>query len=389
MGEQDGAGVIADRNRRGGAATTPGRVQTSGAGPRVIGGRFGLADPVPVAGPKPRFLDRLDEALLLALARDGITHLVLRLRPGTVWMPSYLCPSMLVGALREGQARVAFYPVGRDLRTGDNEWTRAIAPGDLVCVIDYFGSLAEPEVKAAARARGAIVLEDACQAMLTEGVGEDADYVLFSPRKFVGVPDGGVLVDLRGEGFGDLRPAEAPFEWRLKMLAACLFRRDFDGRGGTDNDRRWFAAFREAESESPDGVFAMSALTRDLLGCIDWDGIRARRRENWLHLHSELSSFAMFATLQPHEVPLGFVARFASRAERDAVRGSLIAEGIYPPVHWDLEGAVPAACRASHELAQTTMTIPCDQRYGPSDMDRVIAAVRAHRAPAAAALGGA
>ena len=41
---------------------------------------------------------------------------------------------------------------------------------------------------------GAWLLEDACQALLSDEVGRFSDFVLYSPRKFLGVPDGGVLV---------------------------------------------------------------------------------------------------------------------------------------------------------------------------------------------------
>jgi selenocysteine lyase/cysteine desulfurase len=62
-----------------------------------------------------------------------------------------------------------------------------------VALIDYFGFDRARSWATAANARGAWVLEDASQALLSHGVGSSADFVVFRPRKFLGVPDGGIL----------------------------------------------------------------------------------------------------------------------------------------------------------------------------------------------------
>lgn len=101
--------------------------------------------------------------------------------------PSYLCHTILSGI---DANRVRFYPVNYDLKTDPDYWMDKVNKDDLVIFIDYFGWLCSRDCIASIKSRGAWVLEDACQALLTDGVGELADFVVFSPRKFLGIPDG-------------------------------------------------------------------------------------------------------------------------------------------------------------------------------------------------------
>ena len=71
-------------------------------------------------------------------------------------------------------------------------------------------------------------------------------------------------------------------------------------------------------------------------------------------------------------VPLGFPLRVL---ERDRVRDALFDQEIYPPVHWPLKGVVPRRFVESHRLSAEILTLPCDQRYCPDDMERMASIV--------------
>ena len=118
----------------------------------------------------------------------------------------------------------------------------------------------------------------------------------------------------------------------------------------------------------------MTELTCAVLThCLDYEAIAARRRDNFRLLAGALESFAVFADVPAGVVPLGFPIR---HAQRDRVRQALFAQQIYPPVHWDLGGRVPALFAESHRLSREIMTLPCDQRYDRGHMQRIAACVR-------------
>ena len=202
---------------------------------RVIGGVFGWPAEAAMAGSGACPFLRGGE-LLLANGRCGIAVALEQLNPGNVWLPSYICPSLLVAVNRPGTT-LKFYEVDDRLRIASAEWLGDVRRGDLVLFIDYFGIRFDQEFAYRVKERGALVMEDACQALLTDGVGSGADLTLFSPRKFVGVPDGGILAASPELGFADIRLNEPPSGWWLGALTAVLRRAEFDRHGG---DREWF-----------------------------------------------------------------------------------------------------------------------------------------------------
>ena len=335
---------------------------------KIIGGMFGLPETVePKVAIKPhqcKFLD--DTNLFLANGRSGIMVLIDRLAPASVWMPSYLCPTM-IEAVDQKKTNLRFYEVGYNLHISSTGWIDQIQPGDLVVLIDYFGLPLSAKVVDMVKSHGGYVLEDACQALLSEHVGQYSDFVLFSPRKFIGVPDGGILTSCCNVNFDDVKLKPVPASWWLKMLEATINMREFNQYGG---ERRWYRLFQEANASTPCGYYAMSDLSRKLLfNAFDYAEIAKRRIENYLLLFNELKDMTIFDSLPDDTVPLGFVIR---HPDRDIIRRDLFKEKIYPPVHWEIEGLVPKEFSKSHLLANQIMTLPCDQRYNAESMYRLI-----------------
>jgi dTDP-4-amino-4,6-dideoxygalactose transaminase len=324
---------------------------------------FGLSEKLYPKNIPPAFLKGRN--LLLSTARAGIALLVERLAPSQVWFPSYLCEAMLAG-IGESRARIRFYAVDGDLRLLSLDWIEEVKEGDIVVMIDYFGFTGNLSCASLVKGRGAWIVEDACQALLSEDVGKHADFVLYSPRKFVGVPDGGIIVLNSEVEIGDVPSLTPPADWWLKAFYATLLRREFDLYGG---DRRWFVLFQEIEASAPVGQFGMSDLSRNLLRCgFDYPEIAKRRIQNYQALLGDLEPSALFPDLPRGIVPLGFPIRVKNR---DQLRQTLFTYQIYPPVHWPIKGIVPAAFHESHALAAEIMTLPCDQRYDIHDMKRM------------------
>ncbi len=329
---------------------------------RIIGGMFGLESDVRVTDQPPFWHS---SQLLLVNARSGLRLLIETKQPAQVWLPSYLC-DVMVAAVQAAGKSPRFYPIDTDLKVSDDTWLSEVQPKDLVVAIDYFGFSADRNAIDGPRQRGARIVEDAAQALLSSHVGKDSDFVLFSPRKFVGVPDGGILrVDDASE-WADLTPPPPPERWWLKAVTAGVLRKEFDQHGG---DRRWFRLFQETELTAPTEEHAMSTLTRAMLQhSFDYSAIARQRVSNYLALAKSLGQWALYPSLPLGVVPLGFPVRLKAR---DQVRQVLFEEEIYPPVHWALAGVVPELFRASHLLSAEILTLPCDQRYNEQDMERI------------------
>lgn len=331
-----------------------------------MGGMFGLQGEI---RGNPAKAHRMNpDGLLLVNARSAIWFITRHLAPRIVWLPSFLCGAICEAVSKAG-AEVRFYPMDYDLRMASDLWIDEVDQEDIVVFIDYFGFPCDPLPVQTAKSRGAIVVRDACQALLTPAAS-DYDFTVFSPRKFFGLPDGGILVDHYARiPRPDIVPA-APTEWVEAALTASRLRRDFDEKGG---ENLWYGVFREVERDAPVGFHAMSSLSQSLLNDdLERQASSERRRRNYAILLEQLRSLALYPELPASAVPLGFPIR---HPEREALRDRLIANRIYPPVHWHLADVVPQGFAASHELSSRILTLPCDQRYGATDMQRLIRCV--------------
>ena len=333
----------------------------------IMGGMFGLeinfqpdlpslAVPPILAGPHLR----------LATARSAFTLLARTLQPPTVWLPSYLC-GVVLEAFKDAGTCVKFYPVGEQLKITDEAWINSVESQDMVVFIDYFGFNMWNFYGKAVKKRSAWVVEDACQAMLNLSFSENADYVIASPRKFLGVPDGGILLAQNEAKLPSVALPPPPAEWWIDSLKASHLRASFDRHGGS---REWFEIFRKTDPNGPVEPTRMSELSSQLLDhAFHYETISSLRRSNFRQLAEGLAEFAIYMELPDDVVPLAFPVR---TRERDRVVQDLRCHEIFPPIHWPIKNIVPNDFYHSHKLSIEIMSLLCDQRYLSVDISRLI-----------------
>ena len=288
-----------------------------------------------------------------------------------IWLPSYLCASMIDG-LSGVDREIRFYAVTDALGVSDFRWTRELEDRDLVVIVAYFGVDPTAELCATIRQTGAHILLDATGSPPTYGGDVDADAILLSPRKIAGVPDGGILLDVTGRLAPLPQSREAPKDWSKLADEAFLLRADFDQAGAYGADRRWQMLRDKWETGFPHDIWSMRATTRLLLESgLPWSTIAERRRKNHAALANRLAPLGFPSLADNSTSPVGYVLKLDSEARRKGLRDALIAGAIYPPIHWVLPSAVPRRFAVSYALSARTLTLPCDQRYGTPEMERI------------------
>ena len=331
----------------------------------VIGGLFGF-EPVSLAKGEQAspFAGSFVDYFLSA--RCAFYAVCQSVKPRIAWLPSYLCSAVLDPFRRLG-IPVRYYDAGPNHGSGRHEWIADVHPGDLVLVIHYFGFANTTFPADQLKLRGAVIIEDASQSLFIKQQYPESVCIVYSPRKFFGVPDGGVLVTSRMDAIGRQPLEPPPTEWWKAAYAMTQMRREFDLIGG---ENRWFHLFRHVEETFPVGPYCSSDLARMLIETgTDYGLIRRARRQNYLVLSERVNEFALFPVLGEDTVPLGFPV-CVDAAQRDAVLKCLYDEKIYPPVHWRIDGLVPEGHRESHLLSRRILTLICDQRYNICDMAR-------------------
>jgi dTDP-4-amino-4,6-dideoxygalactose transaminase len=320
---------------------------------------FGLPEKLRSIPSNPEFLQ--GNPILLFNARSCINLVVNRINPGCVWLPSYLTDDILAGINPETPR--AFYPVNPKLGISNRDFIKDIQKEDLFLFIDYFGFPFDSSIIEDIRKRQCAIFRDCTQALFHDWKNDDCDYYIFAPRKFLGIPDGGILQCKREFLINKSEFSSPQDETFYKLFSAFVMRREFDKY---NEDRKWFELFQEGEEELKAGNQLMSDLSIMLLKyAFDYKELKQKRRFNYLTLNQKLKDFALYSRLDASTVPLGYPIVIP---DRDKVRTELFGYNIFPPVHWDISGFVPKDYHESHQLSKCIMTLPCDHRYDERDM---------------------
>jgi len=230
------------------------------------------------------------------------------------------------------------------------------------------------------------VIEDCAQGSLVERdnpvVGQIGDFVITSFRKYLPVPDGGLVINRTDVALLSLRPAQGLFV-RYRLLGKFL-RYEFsrDKPHWPELEKVYLDLFAAAEGKLDTGIplQAMSPISARILGAIDLSDAMARRRSNFSFLlkafkeEPQLQSIGgpVLTNLPPGVSPLAFPIRVAPE-KRNALRKELIRQRVFCPIHWYLPAEVkedqfPEAYRLSSEI----LGLPIDQRYDKKDMESLV-----------------
>jgi len=304
---------------------------------------FGAGSPLPYFGSAAKYQS----------ARAAMAAVLGVMRPQTVWLPHYIC-----GAVTEMLAS-RNVSVRRYVLTGERGVPEnlAIEASDVLICVDYFGISGNACEAAIARYGRERVLVDASQSLFHSPRQNVA--TVYSPRKFVGVPDGGLLV--------------TPYTLPLPATAdeaASIARSQYLLTRASGQTLKGHSQFQDAEASLSDPESqAMSVLTTGMLAATDFDRVRRRRIANFKNLSAALRSLGFDSPELPIDaVPLCCPV---SDVEGRWLQRKLSAKGIFTPIYW-VDTALPEDDKIGLMLRDRTVYLPCDQRYGGPEMAQII-----------------
>lgn len=274
-----------------------------------------------------------------------------------VLIPAYTCDSV-VSAVEDAGRVVTFYPLDEGLapRLGDS-----VKSDTVLLYINYFGLCDHVVSRLASQFTGQLIVDDT-QALLAAPTG--ALGTIYSPRKFTGLPDGGLLV---ANGLVVPEPVDED-DGSLQRMDSLLIRLAGSAREG-------YAAFVAANHTLEDTrPRRMSHLTRRLLRSVDMQDMKQRRRVNFARLAKAFDALnARRWTLSADCVPLCYP--LVLRKDVREIRQRLAENDIFIPIYW--EDARLRLCDATPEMAMldNCLALPCDQRYSIKQMDHLIRCV--------------
>lgn len=290
-------------------------------------------------------------ALRFQSGRSAFLALLRAAKPDRVWMPRYLCDTMYA-PLREAGIGCEHYSVGEGFEiigapaVDDNDW---------FYYVNYFGLCDSYVDHVLSRFGPQRVVVDNCQAFFSGP--RDCAATIYSPRKFFGVPDGGLLItSFQVEPPGQ---RDAGSLARSKHLVERLASTPEAGYAS------YQAAEQSLEHVEPQG---MSQLTEALLSTLDLNRVRLQRNDNFLALHAKLAPFNRYSLdLGAVDGPLCYPLIL----DAPGLREHLIASRIFVATYWPDVRLRAEAGSAEAGLVQHLLPLPCDQRYGMDEMARI------------------
>lgn len=319
--------------------------------PDAIGGYFELE--LPQGGG-----ELYPTALKYQSARAAFASLLQNVRPRRIWMPWYNCDTMLEAPEAAGT------PVGRYGLDSDlyPKGLDAFASGDCLLYVNYFGVCGRQVDRVLRNFPRQRVIIDHSQAFYVPP--PDCLGTLYSPRKFFGVPDGGYLVTRLA-----IRPPKErdtqSFE-RLEPLAVRLSEGPEAGYAGIQKARL-------SLKRQPPKI--MSALTEAMLQHIDYSAALKQRNKNFMKLRAALKAKNNFPI--PANTPDGPMC-YPFFGEIPNLHEWLIQHRVFVGHYWPgVRGPLDRDDDLERRLAQECVPLPCDQRYGSTEMGRIIGLIQA------------
>ena len=267
-----------------------------------------------------------------------------------VFLPYYTCEVVLEPFAKLG-IEYQFYHIDVNFEIGDSFTLKA---GEALLYVNYYG-LKQRYVEQLAEKVGERLIVDNTQAFYAKPIaGIDTFYTC---RKFFGVPDGAYLYTSK------FLYEEFEQDMSFDRMMSLTKRIDQGAETG-------YAVFRETSHNLVgQPIRRMSKLTHRMMQGIDYKKIAQQRRANYIQLHSVLGkSNTLCLPFEEDAVPMVYPYLTPVKGLREKLIENKVFVARYWPnvLEWTTKDDI------DYLLASQMIPLPIDQRYGETEMKRII-----------------
>lgn len=267
-----------------------------------------------------------------------------------LYIPYFTC-DVVLEPISKLNIPYCFYNINNDLELSENI---ILDKDEYILYTNYFGIkdtyIKELEIKY----KDKLIIDNA-QALYSEPTTK----CLYSPRKFVGIPDSGIAYI---NNHFDLNSFE--IDESCKRFSHLLIRHENGATAG-------YSSFKEKSGllkNQP--IKQISILTRKLLSSIDFNIVRAKRIENFNYLHSHLRCTNLLNIDSFNDFACPMVYPYYTND--NTLKSKLIENKIFVATYWPNVFEWCKQDDIEYKLANNIISIPIDQRYGIEDMSRIV-----------------
>lgn len=289
------------------------------------------------------------DGIYLNICRSAIRYLIRTLGIKKIHVPVFTCHVVQDSIQQEG-CKIETYRLNKHMMPDKD-----FPINDYIIYNNYFGVLGN-NVKKMALCYPNLIVDNA-QAFYSQ---TQCLAAVYSPRKFFGLPDSGILV---GKNIPFL---ELPQGHSFEVSSHLLKRIDFGAQAAYTD----FTSNDEALEQYP--LEKISNLSLTLMGNIDYEFVKKRRLDNFNILQQNIpTDFPI--SMAEDDVPLVYPLLVE---DGNSIRTKLIQNQIFCARYWPnvLHDSKPG--ELEYELTTNLIHLPIDQRYGIEEMKRIIELIK-------------
>lgn len=284
-------------------------------------------------------------------ARNCLEYILVAKKYTKIYLAYYTC-DVILEPIRRLNLPYEFYDIDNNLEPLFDY--SSIKETEVLLYTNYFGIKDDFITNWTKKVTKNIIIDNA-QAFFAPVI-ENVDS-FSSPRKFVGVADGGYLYT--NKKLALTFEKDESYNRMLHLLKRIDLSAEEAYPEFSENDKLL--------ANQP--IKIMSNLTKRILSSLDYDYIKKKRRENFLFLHQFLKGKNLLKfELNPDSVPLVYPFR---TAQKD-LKMKLISEKIYCATYWPNVFEWTDRDKNAYALAEEIIALPIDQRYGTAEMENIL-----------------
>lgn len=311
-------------------------------------------------------------AILLRSGRDALKAVAREYSGVTVFLPALACDSMVV-PFHLYKHKVVYYEVQSDYRVDYDNLLELLFKESgtvLLLYMNYFGNLSVSDEQLEFiehQYPNVVFIEDRTHDLIYRRQNNfEPDYTVASLRKWMNVPDGGLLwteTPLKNNTFSE---DTTFFENRRK--AQCM-RAEFFRSGDEDIKTEYRRIFSTVTNQIDVDMLPgrMSEYAYQMAINSDWNAIRVDRERNATILTDILGSCCKVKFIQNDTYKSNLYVPILID-NRDLIQRNLAAKGIFTTLIWPLSDEQKEHCEVAKYTEHHMLGIPCDQRYSAEDV---------------------
>ena len=268
-----------------------------------------------------------------------------------LWLPYYTC-DVLIQPIERLEISYSFYHINKDFTMVDSF---VLGENEYLIYTNYFGIM-DAYCKELSILYGSHLILDNAQAFYApriEGINS-----FYSPRKYVGIPDGGIAY------VNKTLDAELQNDLSYDRCTHLLKRHDLMPIDG-------YKDFKESSYQiATSPLSKMSTLTQRILASLDYEKIKEIRISNFSFLHTHLKKINDLVLPSADTFICPMVYPFHTKD--DNLRKRLIEQQVFVAVYWPNVLNWVNSDAVEYELSSQILALPIDQRYNVREMQAII-----------------